>query len=66
MSTPPRTADIEALARETDTPLATVHRIYEAEHAKLDPLAKIKTFVPVLIRRRVKELLRTQRSALKN
>ena len=58
-----RESDIETLARETDMPVETVHKIYEIEHAKLDQVAKIKTYVPVLIRRRVKELLRTQHSA---
>jgi Protein of unknown function (DUF3562) len=54
-------SDMETLARETDTPVATVHEVYKIEHAKLDKMAKIKTFVPVIIRRRVKELLQTQR-----
>jgi len=54
-------SDMETLARETDTPVATVHEVYKIEHAKLDKVAKIKTFVPVIIRRRVKELLQTQR-----
>jgi hypothetical protein len=54
--------DIETLARETDTPVATVQEIYKAEHAKLDREARIKIYVPVLIHRRVKELLRSRRS----
>jgi hypothetical protein len=57
-------SDIETLARETDMPLAIVRKIYQIEHAKLDRVAKIKTYVPVLIRRRVKERLQAQRSAL--
>ena len=60
-----RKSDIESLARETQTPIAIVDEIYRIEHAKLDRVARIKTFVPVLIRRRVKELLRSQRSAPK-
>ena len=60
-----RKSDIESLARETETPIAIVDEIYRIEHAKLDRVARIKTFVPVLIRRRVKELLRSQRSAPK-
>jgi hypothetical protein len=55
-------SDIETLARETDTPVATVQEIYRTEHAKLDRVARIKTFVPVLIHRRVKELLQSRRS----
>jgi Protein of unknown function (DUF3562) len=56
-------SDIETLARETNTPVATVQEIYTIEHAKLDRVAKIKTFIPLLIRRHVKELLRSRRSA---
>jgi hypothetical protein len=55
-------SDIELLARETDMPIETVHEIYNIEHAKLEQLARIKTYVPVLIRRRVKELLQDQRA----
>jgi uncharacterized protein YecT (DUF1311 family) len=55
-----RDSDIECLARETDTPIALVNEIYRAEHAKLDRVARIKTFMPVLIRRHVKELLQAQ------
>jgi hypothetical protein len=53
-------SDIRNLARETDMPLATVQKIYAAEHAKLDRRAKIKTFIPTLLRRRVKEILQSQ------
>ena len=55
-------SDIELLARETDMPIETVHEIYNVEHAKLEQVARIKTYVPVLIRRRVKELLQNQRA----
>ena len=58
-----RYSEIETLARETNTPVATVREIYTTEHAKLARVAKIKTFIPVLIRRHVKELLRSRRSA---
>jgi len=62
----PQESDIESLARETNMPVATVQEMYQIEHAKLDQVAKIKTYVPVLIRRRVKELLRSQRYGAKN
>jgi hypothetical protein len=55
-----RDSDIECLARETGTPIELVNKIYRAEHAKLDRVARIKTFMPVLIRRHVKELLQAQ------
>jgi len=45
-------------------PVATMHKIYEIELARLDHLARIETFIPLLIRWRVKELLRSQRSGL--
>jgi Protein of unknown function (DUF3562) len=56
-------SDIETLAHETNTPFATVFEIYTMEHAKLDQAAKIKTYVPLLARRRVKELLQPKRPA---
>jgi Protein of unknown function (DUF3562) len=56
-------SEIEGLARETDTPLDTVHRIYHVERAKLEQFARIKTYVPVLTRRRVKDLLQNRRHA---
>ena len=59
-----RDSDIEDLARETGTPIALVHKIYRTEHAKLDQVARIKTYVPVLIRRHVKELLQTHHADL--
>jgi hypothetical protein len=58
-----RESEIEVLARETATPVETVHEVYNAERAKLEQAARIKTYVPVLIHRRVKELLRSQREA---
>ena len=53
--------DIELLARETGTPVDAVRDLYRAERAKLEHSARIKTFIPVLTRRRVKELLLTHR-----
>jgi len=55
-----RQSEIERLARETAVPIETVHEIYETEHAKLIAHARIKTYVGVLTRRRVKELLQAQ------
>lgn len=53
-------AEIEILARETDMPLEFVEEIYTNERAKLERTARIKTYVPVLIHRHVKALLREQ------
>lgn len=57
-------AEIESLARETDTPVELVQQIYSSERAKLERTARIKTYVPVLIRRQVKAILREQRASL--
>jgi hypothetical protein len=56
--------EIEGLARETDMPVALVQAIYASERAKLERTARIKTYVPVLIHRQVKALLREQRASL--
>ena len=63
--TPPVNAnpDIELLARETDVPREVVAKLYISERAKLERTARIKTYVPVLIRRHVKALLRERRHA---
>ena len=57
-------SEIETLARETDTPVEIVQEIYTSEHAKLDQAARIKTYVPVLIHRHVKELLQSRRGSI--
>lgn len=56
-----RESEIELLARETDTPVDTVQEIYRTEHEKLERSARIKTFISVLVHRRVKALLQVER-----
>jgi Protein of unknown function (DUF3562) len=56
-------AEINSLARETDTPVELVHEIYSRERAKLEKTARIKTYVPLLIHRHVKALLRERRAS---
>lgn len=56
-----RKSEIEVLAQETDTPVETVREIYRAEHDRLERSARIKTFIPVLVHRRVKALLQVER-----
>jgi hypothetical protein len=50
-------SEIEQLARQADVPVEIVHRIYDLEREKLEKAARIKTYVPVLAHRRVKEQL---------
>jgi hypothetical protein len=54
--------EIELLARETQFPREVVAEIYTSERRKLERTARIKTYVPVLIRRQVKALLRKRRA----
>jgi hypothetical protein len=56
-------ADIELLSRETQMPRALVATLYSAEFAKLERNARIKTYIPVLIQRHVRALLREQARA---
>jgi hypothetical protein len=56
-------ADIELLSRETQMPRELVETLYTAELAKLERNARIKTYIPVLIHRHVKALLREQTRA---
>jgi hypothetical protein len=56
-------AEIESLARETEMPVELVQGIYAIERARLERTARIKTYVPVLIHRHVKALLREQRAS---
>lgn len=51
---------IEMLARESDVPFETVEEIYIVESAKLECVARIQTYVPVLAARRVKMRLRSR------
>jgi hypothetical protein len=60
----PTDADVERLARETNTPVELVQEIYTLERAKLERTARIKTYVPVLVHRYVKALLRDRRASL--
>ena len=49
---------IEALAHETGLPVSHIHELYFGEHAKLDAQARIKNYLPVITRTRVREIVR--------
>ena len=55
--------EIELLAHETQMPRELVASLYTRERAKLERTARIKTYVPVLIHRYVKALLRERSRA---
>lgn len=50
---------IEMLARETATSIDKAEEVYVIERAKLELVARIKTYVPVLAARRAKIALRS-------
>jgi hypothetical protein len=56
-------AEIDLLACETHMPREVVHAVYSRERAKLERTARIKTYIPVLVHRHVKALLRERRRA---
>jgi hypothetical protein len=62
----PNNADteIELLARETHAPLELVESLYASERTRLERTARIKTYIPLLIHRRVKALLRERQPRL--
>jgi hypothetical protein len=56
-------AEIELLASETHMSRELVKIVYSSERAKLERTARIKTYIPVLVHRHVKALLRERRRA---
>ena len=57
-------ATIEALARETDMPVAVVEEIYVTQHSALEKDARVKTYLPVLTSSRVKHILYQRKQQL--
>jgi hypothetical protein len=55
-------ATIEALARETDMPIAIVKEIYISQHTQLEQTARVKTYVPVLASSKVKHILNARKA----
>ena len=55
-------ATIEALARETDMPIAIVKEIYITQHQQLEKGARVKTYLPVLTSSRVKHILNDRKA----
>jgi len=58
-------ATIEALARETDMPIAIVKEIYITQHTQLEKDARVKTYLPVLTSSRVKHILNARKASAK-
>ena len=62
VTTEPVHSVVHSLARELNLPLEHVARVYRDEAAKIETEARIKTFVPVIVRSRVRAELRRQQS----
>jgi hypothetical protein len=60
MATDPPRAVVESLARELELPVEHVERVYREEATKIEAEARIKTFVGVIVTRRVRAELRRQ------
>ncbi len=46
---------IERLSEETDTPIEEVEAVYVIERARLQRVAKLKTFIPVIVSANVRK-----------
>jgi hypothetical protein len=55
---------IEILAREANRPPEDIQEIYRLERANLERSARVKTFIPVLVHRRVRNILHSQDNGL--
>ena len=51
---------IEALAKETHSPVDHVRELFEIEHRRLESQARVKTFVSVIATRLVRRVLRRE------
>ena len=51
---------VEALSRETNVPIERVQEVYYIERAKLEEVARIKTFLPIFTSRKAREALQTE------
>lgn len=60
VTTDPANSVVHSLARELDVPLEHVARVYRAEAVKIEAEARIRTFLPVILARRVRAELRRQ------
>ena len=58
----PQHAVVESLARELDLPFEQVERVYIDQARQIEPNARIKTFVGVIVASRVRAELRKQQA----
>ena len=54
---------IDALAIETGLTAGAIEKLYCDEHFRLDAAARIKTYIPLITRSRVRAILKQRRAA---
>jgi hypothetical protein len=55
---------IEALAADSHAPIDFVEKLYRSECTNLEPNARIRLYLPVIVRRRVRDALSRQRQSV--
>jgi len=53
---------IEELAADSHSPIEFVEEVYRNELTMLEPQAKIRLYLPLIVRRRVRDVLRQQQA----
>jgi hypothetical protein len=61
-----RSGDLRRLATEFDVPLEELARLYDVDLNELTSKARIRTFLPVLVTRRLERSLRRRSRARRN
>ena len=56
---------IEELAAVSHAPIELVERLYQNELTILEPRARIRLYLPLIVRRRVREVLRHRQESVK-
>jgi hypothetical protein len=56
---------IEELAADSHSPIELVERLYHDELTVLEPHARIRVYLPLIVRRKVREALRQRQLAIK-
>ena len=54
---------IEELAADSHSPIELVERLYQDELTVLEPHARIRVYLPLIVRRKVREALRRRQAA---
>jgi hypothetical protein len=56
---------VEELAAESQSPIELVQKLYQNELTALEPQAKIHLYLPLIVRRKVRDVLRQRQEFIK-